>query len=219
MRYILVLATSMLGCALLGSALAQEDCLASLNVNPSKLVTFLTFGPNAGDKVSQTMSCPVAEQMRADMFVSGQAVDLNLLGNANELRKKVDDLKAKLTEHKAALQNASTRATREAALKSLKITVVAAGTVSAATGCVTSGTTCIPAVGGAVALYELVESTASAVGDLAQQAMRARGEIDKILPLLNALDVQLNDNLAQQGKLRYKLAFTELCKAIKQQCL
>ena len=64
-----------------------------------------------------------------------------------------------------------------------------------------------------------MNSTANTAGDLAQQATQARAEIDKILPVLQAVEAQLNDNLAQQGKLRFNVAFTELCKAIKQQCL
>lgn len=219
MRGIPMLPVLVLGCAVSSSALGQAECLASLNVSAGKSVTFLAIGPGAGDKIAQTMTCPTAEKLRGDMFVSGQALDPNLLGNANQLRSKITDIRSRLATHKTELQNAATRAKREAIFGTLKITLAAAGTASAATGCVTSGVSCVAAFGGAVGLYELIDSLANTAGDLAQQAVRARAEIDKILPVLQAVEAQLNDNLAQQGKLRYNVAFTEMCKAIKQQCM
>lgn len=68
-------------------------------------------------------------------------------------------------------------------------------------------------------LYELIDSLGTTTGDLAQQAAKARTEIDKIVPALQAMEAQLNDNIAQQGKLRYNVVFGALCQAIKQQCL
>jgi hypothetical protein len=205
--------------AVSSAAFAQADCLTSLNVKADKSVTFLSFGPAAGDRVTKNMSCLSAESLRAAMFLSGQALKPDLLGSAIQLRAKIGDIRAKLAAAKTDLGNASTRAKREIVLQTLKLTLAAAGTAASATGCISSGTTCLVALGGVVTLYGLIESAATTAGDLAQQAAQARAEIAKILPVLQALEGQLNDNLAQQGKLRYNVAFTEMCRAIKQQCL
>jgi hypothetical protein len=208
-----------IACALSGAAFAQATCLQSLPVKPSKSVTYLNFGSTAGDKISKTLGCPIAEGMRTEMFLSGEALNPDLLGKANQLRGKIADTKTKLASYKGQLQTATNRATRETILKSVKLSLAVAGAASATTACFTSGVACITVVSSVVTLYELVDSMATTGGDLAQQAATARAEIDKILPALQAMETQLNDNLAEQGKLRYNTVFNELCTAIKQQCL
>lgn len=219
MRRMLKLSILMVGCAVSCSAFAQSNCLTSLPIDPAKSVTFLNFGPSPGDRIVRSMKCSEAENIRANLFVSGQAINPDLLGRASELRSKIAETRAALSAQKVALQTASSRVARETALKSVKIALAVAGAASATTACFTSGVTCIVVVSSAVTLYELVDSLGTTAGDLAQQASNARGEIDKIIPALQAIETQLNDNIAQQSRLRYNAVFDALCQAIKQQCL
>jgi hypothetical protein len=201
------------------SAIAQQECLSSLKVSATKSVTFLAVGASPGDKLAETMMCPNAERLRTDIFISGQAIDLAAFDSAAQLRPKISKLRADLVAASTKLHNATDRAARDAALQSLKITLLGAALATSTAGCVASGSTCIPAAAAAVALYETISSTASSAGDLLQIAKQAQDDIGKITPVLKAAEDQLNDNIAQQSKLRYNAMYTEMCKSIKAQCL
>ena len=81
-------------------AVGQDDCLASFAVNPSKSVTYLSIGPNPGDRIDTMMSCSIAERMRNEFFLTGKTIDRNLLGNAGQLMSKILEIKMRLASHK-----------------------------------------------------------------------------------------------------------------------
>jgi hypothetical protein len=77
--------------------------------------------------------------------------------------------------------------------------------------------TCKPAVRASVVLYELATS-ASKVGSLAQARAQALREISTLDSMLQSMQAQLNDSIAQQTNRRFDVVLSEMCIAIKQQC-
>ena len=199
-------------------ATGQDDCLASFNVNPSNSVTYLSIGPNASDRIETTISCSVAGQMRDEFFVTGKTIDAKFLSNADQLRAKILEIKEQLADGKSELQEATTEPAHFSAVLHFKETVLAAGVASATTGCIVSEEACKPAVRASVVLYELA-ILASKVGSLAAQARRAQAlrEISTLDSMLQSIQAQLNDSIAQQSKRRFDVVLSEMCIAIKQQ--
>ena len=103
------------------------------------------------------------------------------------------------------------------AVQYLKDTILAAGVASVTTGCVVSAEACKPAVSASAALYELAIS-ASTVRELPQARAQAQAEISTLESMLQTIQAQLNDNIAQQSKSRFYFVLSEVCKSIKQQC-
>ena len=207
----------MIGWIFATPALCQEDCLASFNVDPSKSVTYLSIGPNTDDRISTTMSCSVAENLRDEVFSAGQTIDPDLLANVNRLRSRIVEIKMKLEAGRSELESATSMPGHLSAVRYLKDTVLAAGVVIATTGCIVSAETCKPAVESSFSLYELAVS-ASKVRDLPQSRAQAQAEIGKLDSMLQAIQAQLNDNIARQTKVRFGIVLSEVCKSIKQQC-
>lgn len=217
MRLIMSAAAIVLASVLTNPAMAQVDCLASQNVDVTKSVTFLAFGQNAGDRLTKTMSCQKAEALRARLFASGQAWDLDNTTNPFVLSSKVEKLRLELQGLHSDLRDAKNRAAREIAFQAVKISSLSATFVISAAGCVTI-IGCAVAAGAGIALYDKVESIDQHVGDLVQDALDAQAEIDKLISSLRAIELQLDANIVRESKLRYKVVFTEMCNAIKQQC-
>ena len=196
-------------------AVGQDDCLASFAVNPSKSVTYLPIGPNAGDRIDTMMSCSVAERMRNEFFLTGKTIDRNLLGNAGQLMSKILEIKMRLASHKAELERATTKFSHFDAVQNLRDAVLAAGLASATTGCIVSAEACKPAVRASFELYELASSPSK---DLAQARGQAQKDISTLDSMLQSIQVHLSDNVARQSTLRFDVVISEMCRAIKQQC-
>ena len=209
-------ALAMIGWIFATPAVGQSECLATYSVNTTKSVTYLAIGPSADDRISTTMSCSVADAMREKLFVTLHTFDPNLLGNANRLREKILAIKMRLAEAKTELGAAATAATQLGAIQRLEDTVLAAGLASAATGCIVSAATCKRAVGASVALYQA--GLASNLGGNAQASTQAQTEINILDAMLQSIQGQINDNVAQQSKLRFGAVVSAMCAAIRQQC-
>jgi hypothetical protein len=123
----------------------------------------------------------------------------------------------RLADGKSALEDATIGIAHFSAVLNLKEPILAAGLASATVGCIVSAEACKPAVRASVVLYDLAIS-ASKVGDLAQARERAEREISTLDSMLQSILAQLNDNIAQQSKLRFNVVLSEMCGAIKQQC-
>src|SRR5262249_53739759 len=102
------------------------------------------------------------------------------------------------------------------AILSLKETVLAAGVASAATGCIVSAATCKSAVGASLALYE--SGLASNVGSVPQARAQAQTQINMLDSMLQSIQAQINDNVAQQSKPRFGAVLSAMCASIRQQC-
>lgn len=202
-----------------GSAMSQTECLVSLNVDPDKSVTFLSFGDTSSTEIASTMNCVDAENFRAQMFISGEAIDPNVLGDESQLRAKIEKLRTDLSATKGALAKTTSRAERVAILKGLGATVAAAATITAAAGCFTTGTTCVAALGGVVTIVGTISSMSDDAGDLADKATIALDRITQITAALDTIESQLDQNLSSQSKLRYNSVFKSLCDAIRNQCM
>jgi hypothetical protein len=207
----------MIGWAFATPAMGQDECLASFNVNPSKSLTYLSIGPNASDRIETTISCSVAGQMRDELFLTGKTIDPNLLSNADQLRARILRIKEQLASGKMQLEEATTEPAHFSAVLRLKDTVLAAGLASATIGCILSEEACKPAVRASVVLYDLAVS-ASKVATLAQARAQALREVDTVDSMLQSIQAQLNDSIAQQSKRRFHAVLSEMCIAIKQQC-
>ena len=212
-----VAALIMMGWIFAAPAAGQDDCLASFNINPSKSVTYLSIGPNASDRIETTISCSVAGQMRDEFFVTGKTIDPNFFSNADQLRAKILQIKEQLANGKTELEEATTEPAHFSAVLHLRDTVLAAGVATATTGCIVSEEACKPAVRASVVLYGLANS-ASKVGSLAQARAQALREISTLDSMLQSIQAQLNDSIAQQSKRRFDVVLSEMCIAIKQQC-
>ena len=114
------------------------------------------------------------------------------------------------------LEAASTGATLQGAILGLEDTVLAAGLASAAIGCIVSATTSKSAVGASVALFEA--GMASNVGNITQARAQAQANINTLDSMLQSIQAQINDNVAQQSKLRFGSVIAAICTAIRQQC-
>ncbi|MER8492528.1 hypothetical protein NKH53_30515 [Mesorhizobium australicum] len=202
-----------------GCAMAQAECLASLNVDQNKSVTFLSFGDTSSTDVASTMNCVDAENLRTQMFISGDAIDPNLIGDESQLRAKIDQLRADLASTKDALAKATSRSERVAILKGLGATAAAAATVTAAAGCFTTGTTCAGALGGVVTIVGIISSMSDDAGDFADKARVSLDRIDQIAEALDNIESSLDQNLSSQSKLKYNTVFNSLCDAIRKQCM
>jgi hypothetical protein len=155
--------------------------------------------------------------MRDKLFLTRHTFDPEVLGSASQLRAKILEIKMRLAEGKSELEAAATDATRLGAIQDLRDTVLAAGLASAATGCIVSAATCKPAVGASVALYE--SRLPSNVGDFATQVNAETQKQFNILDsMLQSIQTQINDNVAQQSKLRFGSVIAAICTAIRQQC-
>ena len=192
-----LIALIMVGWSLVTPAVGQDDCLATYSVNTTKSVTYLAIGPSADDRISTTMSCLVADAMRDKLFLTRHTFDPEVLGSASQLRAKILEIKMRLAEGKSELEAAATDATRLGAIQDLRDTVLAAGLASAATGCIVSAATCKRAVGASVALYQ--SGLASNVGDNAQASTQAQTEMNILDSMLQSIQGQITDNVAQQG--------------------
>ena len=212
-----VAALIMMGWTLATPAAGQDDCLASYNVNPSKSVTYLPTGTNASDRIETTISCSVAGQMRDELFAGGKTIDPNFSSNADQLRAKILEIKERLADGKSEVEKATTETAHFSAVLHIKDTVLAAGVASATTGCIVSEEACKPAVRASVVLYGLANS-ASKVGSLAQARAQALREISTLDSMLQSIQAQLNDSIAQQSKRRFNVVLSEMCIVIKQQC-
>jgi hypothetical protein len=207
-----LIALIMVGWILATPAVGQDDCLATYSVNTTKSVTYLAIGPSADDRISTTMSCLVADAIRDKLFLTRHTFDPEVLGNASQLRAKILEIKMRLAEGKSELEAAATDATRLGAIQDLRDTVLAAGLASAATAA-----TCKPAVGASVALYE--SRLPSNVGDFATQvSAEAQKQFNILDSMLQSIQAQINDNVAQQSKLRFGSVIAAICTAIRQQC-
>jgi hypothetical protein len=122
----------------------------------------------------------------------------------------------RLAAGRAELEVAVTGARHLSAIHGLEDTVLAAGLASAAIGCVVSAEGCKPAVGASVALFEA--GIASNVGDVTQARAQARTEINTLDSMLQSIQTQINDNVAQQSKLRFGAVLSAMCTSIRQQC-
>jgi hypothetical protein len=209
-------ALTMVGWILATPALGQEDCLAAYRVNTTKSITYLAIGPSADDRISTKMSCSVADEMRDKLFLTSHTFNPNVLGNANQLRAKILEIKMRLANGKSELEAATTGATHLGAILGLKDTVLAAGLASAATGCIVSAATCKPAVGASVALYE--SGLDSNVGNITQASAEAQKQINVLDSMLQSIQAQINDSVAQQSKLRFGSVISAICNSIRQQC-
>jgi hypothetical protein len=210
-------AFAMIGWILATPAVGQDDCLAAYRVNTTKSVTYLAIGPGTDDRVSTEMSCSVADEMRDKLFRTGRTFDPNLLGNAGQLRSRILQIKTRLAAGRSELEAASTGATHRGAILTIEDTVLAAGLASATIGCIVSAATCKPAVGASVSLF--AAGMASNVGDITQQARaQARTDINTLDSMLQSIQTQINDNVAQQSKLRFGTVLSAMCTAIRQQC-
>jgi hypothetical protein len=198
-------------------AVGQNDCSASFAVNPAKSVTYLSIGPNAGDRIDGKMSCPVAEKMRDEFFLTGRTIDRDILGDTNRLRSKIMEIKGRLDHGKSELDAATSEAAHLSALLNLKEAVLAAGVASATTGCIVSAQTCKPAVGASFALYQLANSD-SRGGGLTQARAQVQRDIGTLDSMLQSIQPKLNDNVARESRMRFDVVLSEMCKAIKQQC-
>jgi hypothetical protein len=155
--------------------------------------------------------------MRDKLFLTRHTFDSDVLGSASQLRAKILEIRMRLADGKSELEAAATDATRLGAILDLRDTVLAAGLASAATGCIVSAATCKPAVGASVALYE--SRLPSNVGDFATQvSAEAQKEISILDSMLQSIQAQINDNVAQQSKLRFGSVIAAICTAIRQQC-
>ena len=204
------------GCILATPAVGQDDCLAAYSVNTTKSVAYLSIGPSADDRISTTLSCSVADAMRDRLFLTFHTFDANVLGSASQLRAKISQIRMRLSEGRTELQAARTPATQLSAIQSLKDTVLAAGLASAATGCIVSAATCKRAVDASVALYQ--SGLASNVGDNAQASTQAQTEMNILDSMLQSIQAQITDNVAQQSKPRFGTVLNSICAAIRQQC-
>jgi hypothetical protein len=155
--------------------------------------------------------------MRDEFFVTGKTIDAKFLSNADQLRAKILEIKEQLADGKSELQEATTEPAHFSAVLHFKETVLAAGVASATTGCIVSEEACKPAVRASVVLYGLPNS-ASKVGSLAQARAQALREISTLDSMLQSIQAQLNDSIAQQSKRRFDVVLSEMCIAIKQQC-
>ena len=207
----------MIGATFATPAAGQEDCLASYVVNSSKSITYLPIGSNADDRIGTTMSCSVADAMREKLFSTGQTIDPNLLGSTNQLRSKISEIRMRLDAGKSELETATTPPARLSAILGLEDIVLAAGLASATVGCVVSAQACKPAVAASVGLYELAKSASN--GDLSQASAKARTDINVLHSMLQSIQAQLNDNIGQQSKRRFGAVLSEMCKAIREQCM
>ena len=208
-------ALAMIGWILATPAVGQDDCLAAYRVNTTKSVTYLAIGPGTDDRVSTEMSCSVADEMRDKLFRTGHTFDPNLLGNAGQLRSKILQIKMRLAAGSKELEAARTTATHSGAILGLEDTVLAAGLASAAIGCIVSATTCKSAVGASVALFEA--DMASNVGNITQARAQVQANINTLDSMLQSIQAQINDNVAQQSKLRFGAVLSAMCTAIRQQ--
>jgi len=195
-------------------AVGQDDCLATYSVNTTKSVAYLSIGPSADDRISTTLSCSVADAMRDRLFLTFHTFDANVLGSATQLRAKISQIRMRLAEGRTELGAARTPATQLGAIQSLKHTVLAAGLASAATGCIVSAATCKRAVGASVALYQ----SGLNVGDNAQASTQAQMEMNILDSMLQSIQAQITDNVAQQSKPRFGTVLNSICAAIRQQC-
>ena len=212
-----LIALIMVGWSLVTPAVGQDDCLATYSVNTTKSVSYLAIGPSADDRISTTMSCLVADAMRDKLFLTRHTFDPEVLGSASQLRAKILEIRMRLADGKSELEAAATDATRLGAIQDLRDTVLAAGLASAATGCIVSAATCKPAVGASVALYE--SRLPSNVGDFATQvSAETQKQINILDSMLQSIQTQINDNVAQQSKLRFGSVIAAICTAIRQQC-
>ena len=207
----------MLGWTFATPAVGQDDCLASYKVDPSKSVTYLSIGSTSGDRIDTMMRCSVAEAMRDEFFLASKTIDPSVFDNAVQLRSKILEIKTWLANGKSALEDATIGVAHFSAVLNLKEPILAAGLTSATVGCVVSPEACKPAVRASMVLYELAVS-ASKVGDLAQAREQAERELSTLDSMLQSISAQLNDNIAQQSKLRLNVVLSEMCGAIKQQC-
>lgn len=199
---------------------AAEDCLVSLDVDPGKTVTTLNLGASNSESIVLTMSCVAAEKMREEMFISGQAIDLDGLGKKSVIVENIKKLKAQLDSSRESLIAANSKAKRQAALKVAAGFGSAAGVVAGSAGCVAGGIpACFAAFGSAVALVALVDSAADSASDLKAQADAAAAEIQKLTPLLSEMQSHLDEAQTDQYKLRYNQLFTALCESIRAQCM
>jgi hypothetical protein len=154
--------------------------------------------------------------MRDTLFLTWHTFDPNVLGNASQLRAKILQIRMRLAEGRTELEAATIPATQLGAIQSLKDTVLAAGLASAATGCVVSAATCKRAVGASVALYQ--SGLASNVGDNAQASTQAQTEMNILDSMLQSIQAQITDDVAQQSKPRFGAVLNSICAAIRQQC-
>jgi hypothetical protein len=207
----------MLGWTFATPAVGQDDCLASYKVDPSKSVTYLSIGSTSGGRIDTMMSCSVAESMRDEFFLTSKTIDPSVFDNAAQLHSKILEIKTWLANGKSALEDATIGVAHFSAVLNLKEPILAAGLTSATVGCVVSPEACKPAVRASLVLYELAVS-ASKVGDLAQAREQAERELSTLDSMLQSISAQLNDNIAQQSKLRFNVVLSEMCGAIKQQC-
>ena len=212
-----LIALIIVGWSLVTPAVGQDDCLATYSVNTTKSVTYLAIGPSADDRINTAMSCSIADAVRDKLFLTRHTFDPEVLGSASQLRAKILEIKMRLAEGKSELEAAATDATRLGAIQDLRDTVLAAGLASAATGCIVSAATCKPAVGASVALYE--SRLPSNVGDFATQvSAEAQKQFNILDSMLQSIQAHINDNVAQQSKLRFGSVIAAICTAIRQQC-
>ena len=209
----------MVGWILVTPAMGQDECLATYSVNTTKSVTYLAIGPSADDRINTAMSCSIADAVRDKLFETRQTFDPNVLADASQLRTKILEIRMRLADGKSELQTAESEATRSGAILTLKDAVLAAGVASAVTGCIVSTATCKPAVGASVALYG--SRLASNVGEFegpTQVSAETQKEINIFDSMLQSIQAQINDNVAQQSKLRFGSVIAAICTAIRQQC-
>jgi hypothetical protein len=207
----------MLGWTLATPALGQDDCLASYKGNPSKSITYLSIGSNPDDRIDTMMSCSVAEAMRDEFFLTAKMLDPHVFDSAVKLRSKISEIKKRLADGKSALEDAAIGVAHFSAVLNLKEPLLAAGLASATVGCIVSSEACKPAVRASVVLYELTIS-GSKVEGLAQAREQAERELSTLDSMLQSIPAKINDNIAHQSKLRFNMALSEMCRAIKQQC-
>ena len=198
-------------------AVGQNDCLASFQVNRSKSLTHLLIGPNASDRIETTISCPVAEKMRDEFYATGNATDLNLLSNANQVGAKILEIRMRLARDKSQMVETSSEAAHFSSILRGRDTVLAAGIASATIGCMISEDACKPAVKASVVLYDMADS-ASKVANLAQARAQALKDIGALELMLQTIQDHLNDTIVEQSKQRFDVVLSEMCRAIKEQC-
>jgi hypothetical protein len=209
-----------LACHVPWVALAQAECLASFNVRPDRSVTYLSLGPTAGDRVTQTMRCVDAERLRGEMFLSGQALDPAILSDVMRFRAQLARLDTELAARLAALEAAQTDAAISAALSALEVTATGWVLAATAVACpVSGGTACPGAFAAAVRLVVLGRNIGQDASERARNAVTARSEINALRTAIATARSAWDDARAQQSRLRYNATFSAICNAIRQQCL
>jgi hypothetical protein len=201
-------------------AQGQDSCAQTFNVNPNKNVSFLNLGSGAGESVSVTMTCTAAEQMRENMFLSGEAIQPSLMDNASALRAKMHEINQQLAGKRDALAAATNKAQRQLVFTTLGGFGLAGGVAFGTAGCIAGGIpACVATFSAAVALVKLADAASTSAGDLANEANAARNEIIRLLEKSQAMEAQITQAMVAQYKLRYNSTYNALCTAIRQQCI